>query len=193
MTIAPDRPATIVRTVDELPRPRRGWEAASACRDSDDDLLLNDRRWDEAKRVCGTCPVRWDCALNAFRFTNDPAVRGAMTQKERTAWLRDEGITVPGQTEVDLAAVARMREAGWNWPEIGLLYDLTGPAIEKRYARAITPRPGRRRPPGPSQADIDRALELRAGGATVKNIGLELGYSRQTIDRIFAKAKLEQE
>ncbi len=196
MTIAPDRPATthpaMARTVDDLPLPRPGYAQRGACRDLSDEIFLEIARQAEAKRICRTCPVRWDCLMDAVRTPKDKAVRAAMTETERRTWLREEGI---GKApDIDWAVVQGMADAGTTWVDIGAIYGLTGSAIHRRWTRhreqtGAKPPPTRRHGPKPPPVDVPRALALRAENKTWQQVADILGVSRNTVLRAVERAR----
>jgi hypothetical protein len=178
MTTLDDRPTT--RTVEALPRPRYGWEDRSACLTADPDLHLDHTRQEEAKALCRTCPVRWDCLMRTVRTPGEIAVRGAMTEWERRQWLAEEGLGPA--PEIDWPHVEGMLKAGAGWPEIGAIYGLKAAAIQKRYERRHQlPKPRR----GPTPADIDTttARALLAEGFSQTEVAERLGTSLTTLRR----------
>lgn len=94
------------------------WQAIGVCRDRasaqffhpDDDLGRISRRLREAaaKRLCGGCPVRAECATHALAVGEEYGVWGGFTETER-AKLRELGwrdSVVDGRL-VDVAALER--------------------------------------------------------------------------------------
>jgi WhiB family transcriptional regulator, redox-sensing transcriptional regulator len=71
---------------------RENWRAAAACRHADPDLFFPVgangpalRQIDEAKRVCGACPVRTPCLAWALDQNVASGVWGGTTEEERHA------------------------------------------------------------------------------------------------------------
>lgn len=106
------RSATALKPMSEVWE----WQMMGRCRDRagaqffhpDDDLGRISRRLREAaaKRLCGSCPVRRECATHALSVGEEYGVWGGFSETER-AMLRDLGwrdTLEPGR----LADVARL-------------------------------------------------------------------------------------
>lgn len=192
MTTTTDHPArATTRTVDDLPLPRRGYAEHGACRNLPDEIFLEPSRVEEAKRICRTCPVRWDCLMDTVRTPKDQAVRAAMTPRERRTWLREEGI---GKApDIDWTVVQGMVNANAPWDKIGAVYGLTADAIQRRWTRHLAkteqhrpaPRPRGTKPP---PVDVLRAIALHDEGKTWTQVGEVLGVSRSTVIRAVERA-----
>lgn len=108
------RAATALRPIIEVWE----WQAIGLCRDRataqffhpDDDLGRISRRLREAaaKRLCGSCPVRTECATHALTVGEEYGVWGGFTETER-ARLRDVGWrdTVGEERLVDVSRLER--------------------------------------------------------------------------------------
>lgn len=79
-------------------RPDWRWTDAAACRGEDIALFFGrenergadkDAREQEAKDICGMCPVRGDCLEEALREAPQYGIWGGMTADERTAQRRN--------------------------------------------------------------------------------------------------------
>ncbi|MFI8003133.1 WhiB family transcriptional regulator [Streptomyces sp. NPDC086010] len=71
------------------------WRMHAACRDEDPDLFFPIGstgpalvQVEEAKAVCGTCPVREQCLDWALEYAQDAGVWGGMDENERRALKR---------------------------------------------------------------------------------------------------------
>ncbi len=65
------------------------WATSAACRDGDPDaLFVQGAEQNVAKRVCRTCPVRYECLADALDNRIEFGVWGGMTERERRALLR---------------------------------------------------------------------------------------------------------
>lgn len=93
------------------------WKAAGACAGLTDLFFSPEddgrteagrsEREDEAKDVCRTCPVRYDCLEHALVWHEDMGVWGAMGEGERRRFvqhLKDEGYENQIPTGVELLA-----------------------------------------------------------------------------------------
>ncbi len=65
------------------------WASAAACQSGDPDaLFVQGAEQNVAKRVCRTCPVRYECLADALDNKIEFGVWGGMTERERRALLR---------------------------------------------------------------------------------------------------------
>lgn len=64
------------------------WAASAACRGSSDDLFVKGAEQNRAKQVCGRCPVKAECLVEALDNRIEWGVWGGMTERERRALLR---------------------------------------------------------------------------------------------------------
>lgn len=65
------------------------WATSAACRDGDPDaLFVQGAEQNIAKRVCRSCPVRFECLADALDNRIEFGVWGGMTERERRALLR---------------------------------------------------------------------------------------------------------
>lgn len=65
------------------------WATSAACRDGDPDaLFVQGAEQNIAKRVCRSCPVRFECLSDALDNRIEFGVWGGMTERERRALLR---------------------------------------------------------------------------------------------------------
>ncbi len=65
------------------------WATIAACRDGDPDaLFVQGAEQNIAKRVCRSCPVRFECLADALDNRIEFGVWGGMTERERRALLR---------------------------------------------------------------------------------------------------------
>ncbi len=66
------------------------WRQAAACRGLDPDIFypVSDDEADEAKAVCGVCPVRQACLEYALANRERDGVWGGATERERRRILR---------------------------------------------------------------------------------------------------------
>lgn len=66
------------------------WRQRGACRGLDPDVFfpVTDDEADEAKAVCGTCPVREPCLEHALASREAEGVWGGATARERRRIIR---------------------------------------------------------------------------------------------------------
>jgi len=66
------------------------WRHQSACRGLDPEIFYppSDEEAEEAKAVCGICPVRQMCLEHALAFRERDGVWGGLTERERRRVLR---------------------------------------------------------------------------------------------------------
>lgn len=66
------------------------WRQAAACRGVDPEIFYpaSEEEADEAKAICGQCPVRQACLEYALVSRERDGVWGAATEKERRRILR---------------------------------------------------------------------------------------------------------
>lgn len=79
-------------TADQL---TQEWRHRAACRGQDDDLFfpvgegrLASAQTEEAKDICGTCPVRSDCLQFALDLDITDGVWGGLSERQRRALKR---------------------------------------------------------------------------------------------------------
>lgn len=61
------------------------WQDRAICRAVDGDIFfaVGSAQEHQAKGVCKTCPVRWECLAYALRHRVEHGVWGGMTDRER--------------------------------------------------------------------------------------------------------------
>src|SRR5256714_15687166 len=65
------------------------WPSMAACRYGDPDaLFVQGAEQNVAKRICRSCPVRYECLADALDNRIEFGVWGGMTERERRAPLR---------------------------------------------------------------------------------------------------------
>src|SRR6266511_611103 len=65
------------------------WPSLAACRNGDPDaLFVEGAEQNVAKRICRSCPVRYECLADALDNRIEFGVWGGMTERERRALLR---------------------------------------------------------------------------------------------------------
>jgi WhiB family redox-sensing transcriptional regulator len=65
------------------------WPSVAACRTGDPDaLFVQGAEQNVAKRICRSCPVRYECLADALDNRIEFGVWGGMTERERRALLR---------------------------------------------------------------------------------------------------------
>src|SRR3989440_12428070 len=65
------------------------WPSMAACRNGDPDaLFVQGAEQNVAKRICRSCPVRYECLADALDNRIEFGVWGGMTERERRAPLR---------------------------------------------------------------------------------------------------------
>ena len=65
------------------------WPSMAACRTGDPDaLFVQGAEQNVAKRICRSCPVRYECLADALDNRIEFGVWGGMTERERRALLR---------------------------------------------------------------------------------------------------------
>ena len=65
------------------------WPSMAACRSGDPDaLFVQGAEQNVAKRICRSCPVRYECLADALDNRIEFGVWGGMTERERRALLR---------------------------------------------------------------------------------------------------------
>lgn len=65
-----------------------GWQSRAECRGEDTEMFFSTDHEDEAKAVCGWCPVRGECLDWAIGLNTSYGVYGGMTADERAAERR---------------------------------------------------------------------------------------------------------
>ena len=70
----------------------QSWRTTGNCRGSDPAIFYpppeDDSLADEAKMICGTCPVRQPCLEHALATREKHGVWGGLTERERRRVLR---------------------------------------------------------------------------------------------------------
>jgi hypothetical protein len=101
------------------------WVDFAACRGARTDMFFptDGRITPEVKAICDSCPVAFDCLVEAFKVTsdNDFGIRGGMTAKKRRV-LRSRVTAVgvpavqqiPPQTTTQAAMTPRPTMLQWN-------------------------------------------------------------------------------
>jgi WhiB family transcriptional regulator, redox-sensing transcriptional regulator len=65
------------------------WPSQAACRTGNPDaLFVQGAEQNVAKRICRSCPVRYECLADALDNRIEFGVWGGMTERERRALLR---------------------------------------------------------------------------------------------------------
>lgn len=65
------------------------WPSQAACRNGNPDaLFVQGAEQNVAKRICRSCPVRYECLADALDNRIEFGVWGGMTERERRALLR---------------------------------------------------------------------------------------------------------
>ena len=65
------------------------WPSMAACQSGDPDaLFVQGAEQNVAKRICRSCPVRYECLADALDNRIEFGVWGGMTERERRALLR---------------------------------------------------------------------------------------------------------
>ena len=65
------------------------WASSAQCRQSKpDELFVRGAAQNDAKKLCGGCPVRTECLAEALDNEIEWGVWGGMTERERRAILR---------------------------------------------------------------------------------------------------------
>src|SRR5882757_7072508 len=90
------------------------WPSVAACRNGDPDaLFVQGAEQNVAKRICRSCPVRYECLADALDNRIEFGVWGGMTERERRALLRRHP-QVPSWRKMFEAALARDLESKDN-------------------------------------------------------------------------------
>jgi WhiB family transcriptional regulator, redox-sensing transcriptional regulator len=85
------------------------WSNMAACRDGDPDaLFVQGAEQNVAKRICRSCPVRFECLADALDNRIEFGVWGGMTERERRALLRRHPQVINWRKTFEAA----MREVG---------------------------------------------------------------------------------
>ena len=85
MTIAPARPTRTGAGTGWV----EDWAPLGACSKTDPDaLFVQGAEQNVAKRICRSCPVRYECLADALDNRIEFGVWGGMTERERRALLR---------------------------------------------------------------------------------------------------------
>lgn len=65
------------------------WTPLAACRNGDADaLFVQGAAQNDAKRICRSCPVKYECLAYALDHKIEFGVWGGLTERERRATLR---------------------------------------------------------------------------------------------------------
>ncbi|MGH9067676.1 MAG: WhiB family transcriptional regulator [Acidimicrobiales bacterium] len=75
---------------DVIPLTKLSWRQRAACRGLDPDIFypVDDEDAEEAKAVCGGCPVRQACLEHALAHRERDGVWGGATERERRRIVR---------------------------------------------------------------------------------------------------------
>src|SRR5256885_3625887 len=86
------------------------WPSVAACRNGDPDaLFVQGAEQNVAKRICRSCPVRYECLADALDNRIEFGVWGGMTERERRALLRRHP-QVPSWRKMFEAVLVKDRE-----------------------------------------------------------------------------------
>lgn len=96
------------------------WRGSAACAQTDPELWFPERGGSprNAKRVCRTCPVRWECL--AYALTNDErhGVWGGYMPDERAQMRKPRTaaptVAIRDRVPIDIGDRAHGTHAGWN-------------------------------------------------------------------------------
>src|SRR2546430_12722656 len=87
------------------------WPSMAACRNGDPDaLFVQGAEQNVAKRICRSCPVRYECLADALDNRIEFGVWGGMTERERRGLVRRPP-QVPDWRRMFEAALVKDREA----------------------------------------------------------------------------------
>ncbi len=69
------------------------WRSAGLCAQADPNLFfaVGALEHKQAKRICGSCPVRSQCLSYAMDSPVDHGIWGGLTERERRRWHREAG------------------------------------------------------------------------------------------------------
>ncbi|MFD7922602.1 WhiB family transcriptional regulator [Streptomyces sp. NPDC059740] len=116
---------------------------APACGPATADLFHDEARYDAAKRICRTCPLREDCLEEALDRREPAGVFGGRDQWERRALLRQRGLqldTITPRWRAILespeasAKLRKLRSRGWSTARIAQVLRTITPVIERALA-----------------------------------------------------------
>jgi WhiB family redox-sensing transcriptional regulator len=71
-------------------KPSPTWRNRAACRGLDPAIFYppSDEEADEAKAICGVCPVREPCLEHALSYREHEGIWGGATERERRRMIR---------------------------------------------------------------------------------------------------------
>lgn len=149
MTTTDDRPTSQARTIRDLPYVEPEWRLHARCIGAPFAWFAVGHKSKartgnslKARALCAACPVVTECRVDACRADDRASIRGGMSVRERDDWLEEQGYRRLRPRELDLAAVARLKEAGLSFAEIGRQLDVTPDMVQQQWYRAglSTPR-----------------------------------------------------
>ncbi len=92
------------------------WPSMAACRNGDPDaLFVQGAEQNVAKRICRSCPVRYECLADALDNRIEFGVWGGMTERERRALLRRHPQVASWRKMFEAALTATRRTVPRSW------------------------------------------------------------------------------
>lgn len=175
------------------------WPAQAACVGVDPDLFFPDPdtpmdRVEEAKRICGACPVKHDCLTDAIRLRDWEGIRGGLTPNERhriapVNKARGAGKASARQLAVKHGAylLSCLVEYRMSVAQVAEELGSTPMAVYCAFLILVPARPGRQRTKQPSQLEQLLAVSgealklLQRRGLSQSEIGIVLGGVPQSL------------
>ena len=91
------------------------WPSMAACQSGDPDaLFVQGAEQNVAKRICRSCPVRYECLADALDNRIEFGVWGGMTERERRALLRRHPHVASWRKMFEAAMDRREPEPSWG-------------------------------------------------------------------------------
>lgn len=172
---------------------RKDWRNQAVCREVDPELFfpvgnsaVADMQAENAKRVCGRCPVRSECLSWAVETRQESGVWGGLSEKERGSLRRHAGNATEEGVRLAVTHGERIARMARQGRSVAYMADRLG--VEHKAARCAFKVVRLLDPEGTEVSPLWQALgreaelrRLRAKGWTLRRCARHLGFRYEVV------------